>query len=58
MLGLCWLSNAAVRSRAEYFNREYVNWWLLYHFLITCVPFTTIVAGASRIWRRRSRRAL
>ena len=39
----------------EYVNREYVNWWLLYHFLITCVPFTTIVVGrfahfAPAIW--------
>ena len=45
VLGLRWLANIEVRSRAEYFNREYVNWWLLYHFLITCVPFTTIVVG-------------
>jgi hypothetical protein len=40
-----WLPNIEVRTRAEYFNREYVNWWLLYQFLITCVPFTTIVVG-------------
>jgi hypothetical protein len=44
-----------VRTRAEYVNREYVNWWLLYHFLITCVPFTTIIVGrfahfAPAIW--------
>jgi uncharacterized membrane protein len=45
VLGLRWLSNVEVRSRAEYVNREYVNWWLLYLFLITCVPFTTIVVG-------------
>jgi uncharacterized membrane protein len=45
VLGLRWLSNIEVRSRAEYVNREYVNWWLLYLFLITCVPFTTIVVG-------------
>ena len=55
VLGLRWLSNVEVRSRAEYFNREYVNWWLLYHLLITCVPFTTIVVGrfahlAPAIW--------
>jgi hypothetical protein len=31
VLGLRWLAN--IRSRAEYFNPEYVNWWLLYHFL-------------------------
>jgi uncharacterized membrane protein len=55
VLGLRWLSNIEVRTRAEYFGREYVNWWLLYHFLITCVPFSTIVVGrfahfAPAIW--------
>jgi uncharacterized membrane protein len=55
VLGLRWLSNVEVRTRAEYVDREYVNWWLLYHFLITCVPFTTIVVGrfahfAPAIW--------
>jgi uncharacterized membrane protein len=55
VLGLRWLSNVEVRTRADYVNREYVNWWLLYHFLITCVPFTTIVVGrfahlAPAIW--------
>jgi uncharacterized membrane protein len=55
VLGLRWLSNVEVRTRVEYVNREYVNWWLLYHFLITCVPFTTIVVGrfahfAPAIW--------
>jgi uncharacterized membrane protein len=55
VLGLRWLSNVEVRSRAEYVNREYVNWWLLYLLLITCVPFTTIVVGrfghlAPAIW--------
>ena len=55
VLGLRWLSNIEVRTRAEYVHREYVNWWLLYHFLITCVPFTTIVVGrfahfAPAIW--------
>ena len=55
VLGLRWLSNVEVRSRAEYVNREYVNSWLFYLFLITCVPFTTIVVGrfahlAPAIW--------
>jgi uncharacterized membrane protein len=55
VLGLRWLSNVEVRTRAEYVNREYVNWWLFYHFLITCVPLTTIVVGrfahfAPAIW--------
>jgi uncharacterized membrane protein len=55
VLGLRWLSNIEIRTRAEYLTREYVNWWLLYHFLITCVPFSTIVVGrfahfAPAIW--------
>jgi uncharacterized membrane protein len=55
VLGLRWLSNVEVRSRAQFVNREYVNWWLLYLALITCVPFTTIVVGrfghfAPAIW--------
>jgi uncharacterized membrane protein len=55
VLGLRWLSNIELRTRAEYLNREYVNWWLLYHFLITCVPFSTMVVGrfahfAPAIW--------
>jgi uncharacterized membrane protein len=55
VLGLRWLANIEVRSRAEFVNREYVNWWLFYLLLITCVPFTTIVVGrfahlAPAIW--------
>jgi uncharacterized membrane protein len=55
VLGLRWLTNIEIRTRAEYVNREYVNWWLLYLLLITCVPFTTIVVGtygrfAPAIW--------
>ena len=55
VLGLRWLSNVEIRSRAEYVSREYVNWWLLYLLFVTCVPFTTIVVGnfghlAPAIW--------
>jgi uncharacterized membrane protein len=55
VLGLRWLSNIRIRSRAEYVGREYVNWWLLYLLLITCIPFSTIVVGrfaslAPAIW--------
>jgi uncharacterized membrane protein len=55
VLGLRWLASVEVRSRAEYFNREYVNWWLFYLLLITFVPFSTIVVGryaplAPAIW--------
>ena len=55
VLGMRWLANIEIRSRAEFVNREYVNWWLLYHLLITCVPFSTIIVGnfghfAPAIW--------
>jgi uncharacterized membrane protein len=55
VLGMRWLANIQVRTRAEYVNREYVKWWLLYLLLITCVPFSTIVVGrfaslAPSIW--------
>ena len=55
VLGLRWLANVEVRTRAEFVNREYVNWWLVYLLLITCVPFTTIIVGrfghlAPAIW--------
>jgi uncharacterized membrane protein len=45
VLGLRWLAGIQVRSKAEYVNREYVNWWLLYLLLITFVPFSTIMIG-------------
>ena len=55
VLGLRWLADIQIRTRAEYVNREYVNWWLLYLMLVTCVPFSTIVVGrfahlAPAIW--------
>jgi len=45
VLGLRWLSNIHLRSREESCSRKYAEWWLGYHLLITCVPFTTIVVG-------------
>jgi uncharacterized membrane protein len=45
VLGLRWLSNIQVRSHREVVGREYVNWWLLYLLLVTCVPLTTIIVG-------------
>jgi uncharacterized membrane protein len=45
VLGLRWLASIEVRSRAEYCKRAYVNSWLFYLLLITCVPFSTIVVG-------------
>ena len=43
--GIALAGEYRVRTRAEYVNREYVNWWLFYLLLITCVPFSTIVVG-------------
>jgi uncharacterized membrane protein len=45
VLGLRWLSNIHVRSLRETLSQSYANWWLFYHLLVTCVPFTTIVVG-------------
>src|SRR5262245_17760729 len=55
VLGLRWLSNVQLRTRSEWFGREYAVWWLLYLLLVTCVPFTTMVVGrfvmfAPAIW--------
>ncbi len=55
VLGLRWASSLGVRTSAEGFDRRYFRWWLLYLLLITCVPFTTTVAGrfaalAPAIW--------
>ncbi|CAL77330.1 conserved hypothetical protein; putative membrane protein [Bradyrhizobium sp. ORS 278] len=55
VLGLRWLANVRVRSRADEVPRAYVRWWLLYLMLITCIPFTTTVVGrfahfAPAIW--------
>src|SRR5580658_1600313 len=40
VLGLRWLSNIHLRSGEESCSRKYAAWWLAYHLLITCVPFT------------------
>lgn len=55
VLGLRWGSSVQVRTRTEGFGRIYFNWTLVYLLLITCVPFTTTVAGrfaglAPAIW--------
>jgi uncharacterized membrane protein len=54
VLGLRWISSVQVRTRAEHVGRSYARWWLAYLLLVTCVPFTTTVAGrfalAPAIW--------
>jgi uncharacterized membrane protein len=55
VLGLRWLSNVHLRSHGEEVSHKYTQWWLVYHLLITGVPFTTMVVGrfaslAPSIW--------
>jgi uncharacterized membrane protein len=45
VLGMRWLSGIRLRSHVEAVAQEYVNWWLFYLLLVTCVPLTTIVVG-------------
>jgi uncharacterized membrane protein len=45
VLGLRWANGVQIRTRSEGFGRGYCRWWLFYLLLVTCVPFTTTVAG-------------
>jgi len=45
VLGLRWLAGVQVQFRSQTVSPVYVRWWLFYLFLITCVPFTTVVIG-------------
>lgn len=45
VLGHRWHSSVRSRHRSEHARPEQFNWWLLYHLLITLVPFTTMVVG-------------
>ena len=44
VLGLRWGSGVRLRT-AEEFGPAYFKWWLLYHLLVTCVPFSTTIVG-------------
>ncbi len=55
VLGMRWLGLLRLRSDAESYGPRYAKYWLLFLFLVTCVPFTTIVVGryvsfAPAIW--------
>jgi uncharacterized membrane protein len=55
VLGLRWMANVQVTIRGEVVSASFARWWLVSLFLITCVPFTTIVFGrfpreAPAIW--------
>ncbi len=43
VLGLRWLANVQMRHKAEHVGRQYGLWWMVYHLLITCMPFSTMV---------------
>jgi hypothetical protein len=60
VLGLRWLANLEVRTRTEYFSREYVNWWLLYHFLpaLGGVADRLVAAGDCALFRAHTDRAM
>jgi uncharacterized membrane protein len=45
VLGIRWLSSVQVKIKSELVSAQYARWWLLYLFLITCVPFATILVG-------------
>jgi uncharacterized membrane protein len=45
VLGIRWLSSIQVTFKSDTVSSQYARWWLLYLFLITCVPFTTIIVG-------------
>lgn len=45
VLGLRWFASIELRTRAEFLDRAFANWWLLYLLLITFVPFSTMVLG-------------
>ncbi len=45
VLGLRWLANVQMRHKAEAVGRQYGLWWLLYHLLVTCMPFSTMVVS-------------
>ena len=45
VLGIRWLSSVQMKTKSEVVSTEYARWWLLYLFLITCVPFATILVG-------------
>jgi uncharacterized membrane protein len=54
VLGLRWIASIEIRSRTESFNREYVNWWLVYLLLITSCRSRPPWSAATRILHPRS----
>jgi uncharacterized membrane protein len=43
VLGLRWLANVQMRHKAEQVDRSYGMWWMVYHLMVTCLPFSTMV---------------
>jgi uncharacterized membrane protein len=55
VLGLRWLSFVRLSPTEESYGPQYTKYWLIFLFLVTCVPFTTIAVGryaslAPAIW--------
>jgi uncharacterized membrane protein len=55
VLGLRWMSLARASGPEETVNDRYVRWALAHLFLITCIPFSTMIVGryaafAPAIW--------
>ena len=55
VLGVRWLALLRLRGGADDYGPQFARYWLLFLFLVTCVPFTTMVLGryaslAPAIW--------
>lgn len=55
VLGVRWLALLRLRGGADDYGPQFARFWLLFLFLVTCVPFTTMVLGryaslAPAIW--------
>ena len=45
VLGSIWLATTKLRTRTEFFDKQYVSWWLVQLLLATCLPFSSSVIG-------------
>ncbi len=54
VLGIRWRELVAERASQHEVGQRYVNWSLANLLLVTFVPFSTLLIGATRRWRRPS----
>jgi uncharacterized membrane protein len=45
VVGLRWLGNSRLAASAEVVTEQFARWTLLHLFLITCLPFSTMLIG-------------